>query len=61
MKQISRSGLPFDRNTRYRGRALGLVRIILALAVLLGHAADQSIFGFRLPNPAFAVEAFFIS
>lgn len=39
---------------------MGLVRIILALAVLLGHAADQSIFGFRLPNPAFAVEAFFI-
>ena len=39
---------------------MGVVRIVLALAVVLGHTADPSIFGFKLLTGTFAVEAFFI-
>lgn len=39
---------------------MGFLRIILAMAVLLLHTTDHSIFGLRLLNAAFAVEAFFV-
>ena len=39
---------------------MGLLRLLLALSVLLGHASNHTIYGFELINGALAVEAFFM-
>ncbi len=39
---------------------MGLLRLLLALSVVLGHASNHTIYGFELINGAFAVEAFFM-
>ena len=38
----------------------GLFRLILAVAVILDHTAVHDFYGFRLINPGFAVQAFFM-